>query len=928
MVSCCCCKDDPNAENKKLKDELCNGPVKSRGCTDIFCIPIFAFAQVVFFIVTIAGVADGEPSKLYKPRDFQGAYCGVAENWNNGPNTENMPMQSYTMNVTSTVDTMMKQLVCSSIVSEALTEGAYPLLTTQAKRDEYLCECCLSPCSKCTGSLEVGGDLTSASGLKSTITARMTELTNPSAAADLFSPSGANGDMFSATDFWNEATKYFNSVCLPDCSTNYKSTLSRNYTYSPAPDDGLYPFWVLLNTSANTPTDIKNTIRSVFTFQAYDQSICPYSDPAYCVPFPGMEFGEVVGGSGYCTFQMAAEVAGAVGDAAAGALSSLGSTAFASAVTDSFGSLIGDMEETIPAFIVVSILSFIVGIVFLVLLRFFIGICVWIAVACTVFFFLLGGALLYVLSQQCAGADLLSTGTEAAVAVAVAGTTAASTAISGDEAVSEDMTGDGADYRGIQRYTKSGKPCVNWNTQTRMPGYTPTDYPDANLVNNYCRNPYNATDSYKGDTIWCVTSDTMVVWEECYPIGVILPECEDGYAIDDETHRDVILYCSYIVWGLGGLWVLVILCLVNRIRLAIALNKVAAQFLSNNPHTVLIPVVQAIVGIIWVLIWCLSATFLLSQVPADYTPTTAYATYAEAYGTTDTPGACNDKWPQGQVWKDTSCEVEGDVTKCYKCYPPRYIFDVRFAISFFVFLWNNAFNVALGQILIAMAVSTWFFTAKEKKGKVKVVWESVKTICRYHIGSVAFGSFIIAVVQFIRYVMKYLEKQASAQKNRVMVYVLKLLQCCMWCFEKCLKFLNKNAYIQIALNGTNFCKSAYKAFFLIARNLLRFGTVAMLSGMVHTIGFICIIAGTVVIGYFIVGAMHEEVNPLVPCLMYFGVSYVIAKLYMNVFGLAVDTSLQCFLACEEMDGCGDFVPSTLRNFVKKKIEGKGEADSD
>merc|ERR1719356_666689 len=147
--------------------------------------------------------------------------------------------------------------------------------------------------------------------------------------------------------------------------------------------------------------------------------------------------------------------------------------------------------------------------------------------------------------------------------------------------------------------------------------------------------------------------------------------------------------------------------------------------------------------------------------------------------------------------------------------------------------------------------------------------------------------------------MKYLEKQAAAQKNRLLVLILKCVQCCIWCFEKCVQFLNKNAYIQVALLGTNFCTSAKKAFFLIMRNALRFGAVAMLGGGVHAIGYICIMTGSTVAGYFIIRTMHEAVSPVVPVFSYIVVSYIIAKLFMNVFGLAVDTGLQCFLACEE-----------------------------
>jgi hypothetical protein len=49
-------------------------------------------------------------------------------------------------------------------------------------------------------------------------------------------------------------------------------------------------------------------------------------------------------------------------------------------------------------------------------------------------------------------------------------------------------------------------------------------------------------------------------------------------------------------------------------------------------------------------------------------------------------------------------------------------------------------------------------------------------VVRYHSGSLAFGSLILAIVQFIRFFMKYLEKQASAQKNRIMVIVFKAVR--------------------------------------------------------------------------------------------------------------------------------------------------------
>jgi len=937
-----CCgggeNEDANEFKKGGDNDLSEGPIKSRGCTDILCLPLFAAAQVIFIIVTIAGLADGDPSKLYKPRDFRGSYCGVETNWNGGPNTMSQTKLSYTMNVSSTVDIIFKQTLCSSAVRQVLTEGDgsfSPLLDTQAKIDEYLCDCCLVPCTRCEGQLDNGGDLASSADLLTTVSSRMSELTDPDKAGDLFSPSGSNGNTFSASAFWEQATKYFNQVCLPACSVDVanSSGASRSFLWAPTADLDLYDEWMMLSNAADNAmtSAVKSLLAQAFTFSALPESVCPYR-PEMCVPFPGIDATEVTEGSSYCTFALAAGVVDALGSAASSAFATIGLDAFSSSASESFGDWVGDFQQSLDTFVLTAFVSFVLGLVFLVLLRFFIGICVWIAVFCTILAFFFGGGFLFVLSGQCAGTGLLETGKQVSVAVVVAGQAAATNAITG-ESVSEALTGDGADYRGRQERSKYGKKCLTWETQTLFPAYRASNYTalsPATVAKNYCRNPYKAGDANKAKTIWCITSDPAIKWEECLPIGVIQPECPHGYAISGKTMREALYYSSCVVWVLGILWVVIILIFVKRIRLAIALNKVAAEYLACNPSTLLIPVAQAIVAIIWGLLWFLSASFLLSQVPDSYTPTGYFASYSEAFGTASacafwetgpdcqgTPGACTDKWPTGSVWKDSVCDpsVESGPAKCWRCAPPRYVFDLRFAVSFFVFLWNNAFNVALGQMLIAMAVGMWFFLKAEDKGKTFVVWKAVKTVFRYHLGTVAFGSFIIAVIQFIRYLMKYFEKQAGAQKNRVMVLVLKVLQCCIWCFEKCVKFLNKNAYIQTALMGTNFCTSAKKAFHLILRNILRFGTMAVLGNVIYGIGFVCITVGTTTLGYLFMRAMHPDVSPFMPLICFAFVSYVVAKLYMSVFGLAVDTCLQCFLACEEMGLSGDFVPSCLKGFI-------------
>jgi len=421
--------------------------------------------------------------------------------------------------------------------------------------------------------------------------------------------------------------------------------------------------------------------------------------------------------------------------------------------------------------------------------------------------------------------------------------------------------------------------------------------------------------------MWCFTLDPEKKWDVCKPIGLALGDCLKGKIVEDPQMQQIMKYVAYVLWGIAAIWLLLIIINYNRIILAIALNKVAANFIIATPSVIGVPIVTIGTAIIWSVGWAFCAAFLVSQVPADYITTDYFESYEVAYGTATVPGRCNDKWPQGQVWRTSNCTTDGGVAKCWRCYPPRYTLDWRFAISFFSYLWNNALLVAIGQCTVAGAAATWFFMPNKDKYKFKggTVKIGVTMACKFHIGSLCFGSFILAVVQFIRYVMKYIEKQASAQKNMVMVYLSKIIQCCLWCLEKFIKFLNKNAYIQIALFGKNFCTSAKAAFWLIFRNLARFGTVATLGVIIHNIGFMFIMTMTGMIGLQTMTSIYPEKSPIFPGLMFLGIGYMSAKLYMCVFGLAVDTCLQCFIAVEEMERITyDFIPKELKKLLNKK----------
>ena len=120
--------------------------------------------------------------------------------------------------------------------------------------------------------------------------------------------------------------------------------------------------------------------------------------------------------------------------------------------------------------------------------------------------------------------------------------------------------------------------------------------------------------------------------------------------------------------------------------------------------------------------------------------------------------------------------------------------------------------------------------------------------------------------------------------------------------EKCLKFVNKNAYIQTAIHGHSFCKGAKEAFFLILRNVLRISAVSLVSNIVMLLGKLFIVVTSTLSGYLYMEYYYaDELNGLyVVTLSVFVSSYATAGMFNEVFGMAISTILQCFVTDEEL----------------------------
>jgi len=158
---------------------------------------------------------------------------------------------------------------------------------------------------------------------------------------------------------------------------------------------------------------------------------------------------------------------------------------------------------------------------------------------------------------------------------------------------------------------------------------------------------------------------------------------------------------------------------------------------------------------------------------------------------------------------------------------------------FFGLLWTTNFIQGFFTMCIAGAVVIKYFSADKSRAVTgSFVLESFKTTLLKHMGSVAFGSLIIAIVQMVRAILAYLDHKSKdlQNKNVLIKYLFKCLACCLWCFEKCVKYVSTNAYILVAMKGKSFCSSAVEAVGIIIRNIARVGTLNTITTFLFVIG--------------------------------------------------------------------------------------------
>jgi choline transporter-like protein 2/4/5 len=272
---------------------------------------------------------------------------------------------------------------------------------------------------------------------------------------------------------------------------------------------------------------------------------------------------------------------------------------------------------------------------------------------------------------------------------------------------------------------------------------------------------------------------------------------------------------------------------------------------------------------------------------------------------------------------------------------PNKVMQIMMAYHFFGFLWTNQLIAAISTTTIAGAVCRYYWSREHsvaEMGRFPIA-TSFKNCFRYHLGSLAFGSFIIALVQFIRACLMYIDRQTKElQETNVAVKIaLKVVACCLWCLEKCLKFISKNAYILIAMKGRSFCTSTRESFILIFANMAQVTITSVVTNLIGLVAQIAITVGCALLlfVYFDQSEQYQvghakELNSLFPPVILGSIlAWFVSGAFIGVYEMCVDTILLCF--CEDRrinkDSGKYYMSAELAAFVETTTKKKKDKTS-
>eukprot|EP01062_Namystynia_karyoxenos_P066897 TRINITY_DN60815_c0_g1_i1.p1 TRINITY_DN60815_c0_g1~~TRINITY_DN60815_c0_g1_i1.p1 ORF type:complete len:686 (+),score=217.94 TRINITY_DN60815_c0_g1_i1:92-2149(+) len=257
--------------------------------------------------------------------------------------------------------------------------------------------------------------------------------------------------------------------------------------------------------------------------------------------------------------------------------------------------------------------------------------------------------------------------------------------------------------------------------------------------------------------------------------------------------------------------------------------------------------------------------------------------------------------------------------------------DIAHIYNLFVFLWTIGVIQTSGYFVLACCAVFWYWSKPgDNKQPDAGVGRGLFWVFRYHLGTMVFGSLIVAVIQVIRALMaRFEDRLRKLSDNQLANAIVKCAQCCLACFERLIKFINQNAYIMTAMCSDNFCHGAMRALFLLLRHAFSVLAVTIIAQWVIFFGKLQVTVVTTALAWVLLtqtdicGDTSSNEDSILSLIVVASIAFVISSIFCEVFGVCVDTVLLSF--CHDLDvNNGEDKPYYLPSDLQRSLGHKNK----
>lgn len=248
------------------------------------------------------------------------------------------------------------------------------------------------------------------------------------------------------------------------------------------------------------------------------------------------------------------------------------------------------------------------------------------------------------------------------------------------------------------------------------------------------------------------------------------------------------------------------------------------------------------------------------------------------------------------------------------------------AINLFSILWLVHFVSGVSQTTLAGAFASYYWAYRKPQDvPFFAVLASLYRAVRFHLGDIAFGSFLIATIRYIRIVIEFIDNRIRKKRSPSINNTATRSAACFcriffWLLDRFLKYIDRNAYIIMSMYGEGYLQSAKRAVELLYKNSTRALVLDYVTYFVLLVSRLLIsgLAGYLTAQEMFTANLHYKWLPVI--LVVVG-TYFISKGLFSVYNMAVDTLFICFLIdSTNNDGSAEkpyFMSKDLRRILKR-----------